>query len=292
MKKIEEEIAKAYGTPALQLSKQGLHSNINFIYGTDKIPQLIYARDFSRRFEKTTSIRTFSHSDTLIAGRYDVYTPNRLLQNALNFVSKAILPTQKTIDLYLYDYNTAAVNEGALFNQMMDSIRQGNEFGLIEIYSEEALAKGENPLFEKLLSNTWGVNLTDLVTYSAWNTNANAIGLGVAHAQVYGISNEIATDRHAFIKNHLKILVGHILEDGIFTGQGKALLRSQGFTPSYKDMFESNKLLEILRFNEVKTLFSSYEKEGIRLGDLVLLEYNFPWGRNFECFIKLGVLTY
>jgi len=284
------------GVYQADLAMQGKGENINFIFGTDEIPQLIYARNLSARKNISSDFNVYSTSPEGEVAQFDVLKVNSLVKNDLNFVCAGKNKTLSKIDLYIFDYGNKTVSAGDIIKKMEESKKSGRDVGLVEIYSPDVSASGQNTLFKTLLKNskekTGDIGINELACYSAWNTNANAIGLGVAHAQVFGVMKQLSennADNSDFIKAHLKLLSVHCAEDGFYTVSGKRLLTNERFVPVYEDTLKSDKLLPVIGSDEIVAAFRDKEyfiggkKYVTKSFDIS--DYNFPWGRLFECYL-------
>lgn len=271
----------------------GKGKNINFIFGTDELPQLIYARDLSKRKNISSDFNVVSTSFGGEVAQFDVLKTNSLIKNDLNFISAGKKKADTKIDLYMFDYSNKGVSANDVLKDMNESRKKGRDVGLIEIFSPEVSASGGNLLFKKLLHNSkeknGDIGISDLACYSAWNTNANAIGLGTAHAQVFGIMKQSSDDFSSVLEKHLRLLAVHCSEDGFYTVMGKRLLTNERFVPVYEDTVRSEKLLPVIGSDEVVSAFGGgeYVFGGKRyaVDEFEISDYNFPWGRLFECYL-------
>lgn len=269
----------------------GNSESINFIFGTDEIPQLIYARDLSKRKNLSADFNIINTENASKVDTFDVISGSSLIRNSVNFVGAGKEKTSEKIDLYLFSYGNKNISAADIINKMEESKKDGKSIGLIELYDSGVLSSGENYLFKKLLYNAeeknGGIGINELACYSAWNTNANAIGLGVAHAQVYGIMKQEAENKGEFLKNHLNVLAIHCSEDGFYTAWGKRKLTSEGMSFSQADTIKSERLLPYVGQNEVEKAFKGgkYIIDGneYEVEDFYISDYSFPWGRLFEC---------
>lgn len=282
------------GAAEAALSLKGKSDNINFIFGTDEIPQLIYARNLSKRKNLSSSFNIISFDRDGAVGEFDVLNTSSLVKNDINFVSAGNKKTDKKIDLYIFDYGNDEISADTALKQMEESKNKGNLVGLIEIYGGSVYSTGKNTVFLTLLENAKQKNgklgINELACYSAWNTNANAIGLGAAHAQVFGILSDASgtpSDKKAFLKNHLNMLAIHCCEDGFYTLKGKQTLTNEKFAPVYEDTLKSEKLLPVIGAEDVVSAFNGgkyyIDGEIYRSDGFNISKYNFPWGRLFEC---------
>lgn len=294
---ITNQIEDFYGEDEIYLALKGLSDKVNFVFGTDEVPQLIYARDLSKRLDLSSDINIIKSSDNDIIEKFDVMGVDQLLKSGVNFVKASKKKTDKQFDLFVFDYiDKGKTKVDDMITKMENSFSENDNVGLIEIFRSDTLNTGENNLFKQLLANAENqleISVSDLSCYSAWNTNANAIGLGIAHAQVYGISEQKTENPINFIKAQTKMLSQHIFEDGIYTIQCKRLLANEGFVPSKEDRIKSDKLYSILNVDEItrainKKIYTINEKS-YKIDSLNLVQYNFPWGRNFECFLDFDV---
>lgn len=288
-------IQRNYSLEEAELALKGKSKNINFIFGLDEIPQLIYARDLSKRMELSTNFNIESYSKSMSVESYDVLNAGSLMSNAVNFVSANERKTDKQFDLVLYDYEeNSTEKEDSALKFLNSHFEEDNNVGLIEIYNPKLVQSGGNTLFQKLLDESINkMGITNLSSYSAWNTNANAIGLGVAHAQVYGIMEQKTNDMPSFLKAQIKILGQHILEDGIYTGQVKSKLYGQNLPMNEKIAGKSHVLYDALNVKEIMELFDKtiYHKKGraYQPQNTKVTSCNFPWGRLFDCYIDIEV---
>ena len=279
---------------------QGKGENINFIFGTDELPQLIYARNLSKRKNMSSDFNVISTAKTSRVATFDVLGINLLVKNDLNFICASENRTDKKTDLYIFDYSNKEISTNEIAEKMNESKKNGKDVGLIEIYDSSVSQSGENLLFKKLLENAktqnGNIGINELACYSAWNTNANAIGLGVAQAQVYGIIKQTieSTAEKDFLEKHINLLATHCAEDGFYTVSGKRLLSNERFVPVYEDTLKSEKLLPVIGYNDIISAFKNgkyetknnrYETESFDIKD-----YNFPWGRLFECYLDFDCL--
>ena len=156
--------------------------------------------------------------------------------------------------------------------------------GLIELFN----GTGENTVFQNIFYNRKGISISDLDMYSAWNTNGNAIGLGVAHCQVVSIAKETTKRPEEMIFAQTKMLGQHIIEDGLYTKSGKLALVNKGYKPTLQDRVNSKTLYELMDVNKVtKELSKGYtlNNENYIIENLNVTKLNFPWGRTFDIFV-------
>lgn len=291
-----------FGEKYAQNALCGKAENINFIFGTDEVPQMIYARDLSKRTGLSPNINIIMSGKSSDVAKFDVLSIKKLLDNGINFVSVGEKKTDKQFDLYVCDYNNLTLSTSSLKNKMNKSFSENKNIGLIELFNSEVSASGNNDLFKSLSdSATSGaaieadinINLSDLAIYSAWNTNANAIGLGIANMQVYSICEQTTKNSENFIKKSREMLLQHLTEDGIYTVSGKRLLTNERFYPVYEDTLKSEKLLTVLNTDNILKLFDNkvYKiKDNIyTVKNSSLNEYCLPWGRLFECYLDFNV---
>lgn len=290
-------LVKEIGEDAAQKALRGEGEYVNFIFGMDEAPQLIYARVLSKR----TGLSADFTAKGVIAkegvGSYDVLDAKTLLDNAIRFVSAGSKKTAEPVSLYLYDYHAEQVWDLAETRKAMDAdFEKGNAVGLIEIFSLDIpYGAKQNRMFQSLLSEKKADRLSfpKLASYSAWNTNANAVGLSVAHSQVYAIAKETAKDPEAFLAAQAKILAVHGLEDGFYIAKGKQVLSRAGYVPD-GSLADKEKLLSVMPFEQMRDAFlaAGYEIDGKTYAaeEGRLLSASFPWGRLFDCYLELEFL--
>ncbi len=272
------------GEAVTQKALRGENDTVNFLFGVDEVPQLIYARDLAKRKNLSTDFSVHTNTtakDKNNIAKFDVIGVNDLLQHDISFVSSAKTKTAKPMDFYLYNYNdTTQPKIDNTLSMMKQSWADGHAVSLVEIYSEAMLNTGDNALFKTLLSQQL---VPSLASYSAWNTNANAIGLGVAHASVYGVATETTKDDAQFQTAQTKMLLQHLIEDGLYTIETKRALSNAHYIPpehDIKNFSNDQTLYDALKPERVLDVFNQASEM-----EVSLKRYYFPWGRTFECYL-------
>ncbi|MCD7777928.1 MAG: DUF4127 family protein [Clostridiales bacterium] len=278
-----------YGTTELEKALDGKGRYINFIFGTDEVPQLVYARDLSKRTGITPSLFLKKTNTTSSVAKFDVKSSDEVMSAAINFVSLGKRRASTPMDIFLFDCS-GDKNYLSFINSMETDSARGNDIALIELYTTAQTTTGENYLFTKLRDrslNGSSFGLHSLSAYSAWNTTANAVGLGVANAAVYSINKELRNTED-FKKAALKVLLTHALEDGWYNCSGKRQL--YGYYPYYEEnneerlrgILEESSLLSVLENKTYETSEGSFT-----VANTEIAECCFPWSRTFECYIDV-----
>jgi hypothetical protein len=171
------------------------------------------------------------------------------------------------------------------------SIAKGKNAALIELYDSKTLNNSNNELFKSLVSGK-SVSIANLSAYSAWNTNGNAIGLGVAQAQVFAINEQTTGAPIKLAKAQKELLLRHAIEDGVYTVQTKRLLSNARYMPTTSELEESAKLRETLNYQSVldafkKSTITLYGKE-YTVKNATLDKCGFPWARTFDCYLDVN----
>lgn len=286
MKSIGEIISKE------ELSKAGNGTGkyVNIIYGTDEVPQLIYARDYARRKYLTANIKFLYNDVSQNVSTFDVKEPGNIARTAFNFVKGDVGKyTQNGSTVYIYDYRLKTDKTASAQNQLKKDKDKGANIGLIELFD----GTKENKIFKDLLYNKKRLSLADMDMYSAWNTNGNAIGLGVAHMQVISVAKETTSKPADTLKAQVKVMVQHSIEDGLYTKSGKLTLSNKGYKPNVQDRTKSQTLYELMDTEKITGLF-----EGVTMGNsegeykvdsVSIKTLNFPWGRTFDIYVDTDV---
>ncbi len=292
---IYKKIQSEYGIKQAYLAVEGKGKNVNFIFGMDEIPQMVYARDVSKRHGKTTGFLKECFGTGTSVNEYDVLNSEKLLSNAINFVNGADAKTKKSFYMFLYDYSGKTNEHMKAVNSMSQKAKYGN-VGLIEIYDNNTLIKGKHEVFEQLWNgkNDLGqLDIAHIQSYSSWNTAANAIGLGVAHAQIYGIMEEDTKEPEKLLKAHVSSLGRHVLEDGVYNFSIKRSLGASGYKVKPEDTFFSETVSALLNHEELLKKFVGLEiscENGTAVVKNCWLEnVSMPWKRLFECYINIEV---
>lgn len=292
---ILKKIELNYGKEEAEKALTGRSGNINFIFGMDEIPQLIYARDVSKRQSLSADIQPQFFGIGRTVADYDVLNSEKLVSYAINFVKGSEIQTKTPLSLVIYDYTNEDQAEKALL-EMKNGFQEGKEIGLIELYGPSVWGSGNHAVFQSLWNQGENgadkLTLPQLACYSAWNTNANAVGLGVAHGQIYSIMKERTSNEAAFLEAHLEILGQHILEDGYYNASGKQKLASEKYLIQQKDQWNSKILYQILPVDAMEQQFlnTSIDINGkqYKTVNYSVKRLNLPWKRLFDCYVKIN----
>lgn len=284
---VQKELSAVYGKKEIGRAAAGNGKSINIIYGTDEIPQLIYARDYVQRKNRTANISITYNDVTQNVATFDVIQPGNITRTALNFTKGNVGSyTTKKLDMYVYDYKMSKDTSQDILAKMEKSYKKGNSVGLIELFS----GTKDNTLFKTMRNRK---ELGMLCAYSAWNTNANALGLGIAHAQVYAAANECTNSPSTSLEAQLNMLLQHLIEDGIYTKSGKLALSNKGYRPNVEDRTHSQMLCDILETDSItdnlKAMDYSFKGVKYRLENAEVERTSFPWGRTFDIFIESNI---
>ena len=292
VKRMERAFSKTETDNALV----GKGKSINFIFGMDEIPQLIYARSLAERYGSSADIDITNYRTNSVAADYDVLSNDKLAENARNFISANLAPSGDKTDMYIFDYTVCNENDKADFISKLSSSAENNDVALIELYSHDVISSGSNFVFRQLLSdsaeNNNSFGIADLTAFSAWNTSANAIGLGFANAGVYSLAKQHCTDFKAVTEGETKMLAQHIYEDGLYFGGARDYLSSKGYKPTKEEMLSSSELYNILNNDSVTKAFEK-KRFNINGKHAYLTEFKlentaFPWQRLFDCKINVS----
>ncbi|MCC8014976.1 MAG: DUF4127 family protein [Eubacterium sp.] len=279
------EAKDTYGVTELENALKGKGNHLNFIFGTDEAPQLIYARDLSKRTGLIPNLFLKNDATSSSVAKFDVKTSDELLSSAINFVSAGTRRTTEETDLFIFDYADAGSYD-LFINKMENAYNQGNSVALMELYTTAETTTGNNYLFKLLCDRSrenYSFGFHSLCAYSAWNTTANAIGLGVAHAAVYSINKELNNSKD-FVKANLQMLITHGSEDGVYNCDIKRNL--YGYYP-YWDENNKDKLASLFEEYTITDCFDNktYETSDgeltVKTADVT--DCYFPWLRTFEC---------
>ena len=285
---IYKQFDRMYGSRERSNALVGRGKNINIIFGGDEVPQLIYARSLAKKEKMTANFELITESAERTAGKFDITGIDTLIESDMNFVSPNSNKTKRKFDLYVYNCNVGK-DPASLLASMKKNYTKGHNLGLIEILS------GKNSrVIKSIIDDTNGyASVNMLASYSAWNTDGNAVGLGIAHSQVFAISEEIHHNPSAIVNAQLKMLSQHLYEDGVYTAYGKLSLANEGYKPTAAEREHSEKLYNILNDGTIKLEGKTY-----RVGDTnfnikkaKMTKCLFPWGRIFDCYVDFDIRT-
>ena len=283
----EGRVKKAYGSEELEKALKGESQNINFLYGMDEIPQMIYARSVAKRNGKSANIIMHTPKGG-VTGEFDIVTPEKLSKYYASFISAGLPKTAETIDIFVYDYEKGskeAANKTE--NEIYSLIKENKKTGLIELYNNEALY-GENYLFDSILENTVknkdGCKFSDMSVFCAWNTNANAIGIGLSMAQIDILADK--TEIHA--QKSTENLIRHIIEDGIYFADVRQTLTKENYQPKEGENITSRLLIEKAGAKKIPPLFEGRIYDGYKIENIEVTNMSFPWLRLFDCYVDVS----
>ncbi len=294
---VKEKMIRSYGKEETQKALEGKGESINFIFGMDEIPHLIYARSVAQKNGYCADMDIINYNSSSVAANYDVLAGGDLAQNALNFVSANLNPKGSKLDIFVYDYSSGKESDREPFiTKLGDSIKNGNKASLVELYTYQTISSQNNYIFKELLDNSINKNentgITDLTSFSAWNTNANALGLGIAHSECYMLAEQKCDDIKSFAQNQTNILLQHVFDDGIYYGQLREQFTKEGYAPSKEETEQSDYLLSALEsekvLNAFKGVYITANGKSAVITKAELEKAAFPWQRLFDCYIELN----
>ncbi len=297
---------------------------INYIYGTDEIPQLIYARDLAKRTQITTEFLPINTLYTINdeeayneMGMFDLASTKELYNQRINYVTCAApnnknffgvtkTDTGKPFQFYLnkYEHHQKAEDKKLLeflVHDIYTNYNEGTHVGVIELYNQNLGLRQKRTLVKMLQDKNLleslelDNNINQLAVYSSWNTEGNAIGLGVAHAQVFGIINELPlSNLEAWEQGkwHYKILLQHIIEDNHYTAGIKVNPHIKHYIGEEVDNINFMLAQEL----EIAPLFNSFANSSLLIGEEQVSYSNyeisqlyFPWERTYDLFVDIKV---
>ena len=285
---IYKRFDRVYGSRERSNALVGRGKNINILFGVDEVPQLIYARSLAKKENLTADFNLITESAEKTAGKFDVTGVADLVANDMNFVSTTGSKTKRKFDLYVYNCKIGK-DPTSLLASMKKNYDSGHNLGLIEVLSGK-----DTRMIKSIADDSNGyASVSMLSSYSAWNTNGNAVGLGIAHSQVFAVSEEKHHNPSVIVNAQLKMLAQHIYEDGIYTGHGKLALANKGYKPTVSEKEYSQTLFDLLNGENVK-----FEGKTYRVGntDYMITKEKmtkclFPWQRIFDCYVDFDFRT-
>lgn len=290
---VENVLAAKKGKRELDAALLGNGERVNILSGTDELPQLIYARDCVQRNGVCANLELSFNERRNRVAKFDANNPSKIANICVNFTNAQVKPkTERKFTMLVFDYEGGSpyyIKD--MLQRFRSAAENGDNIGLIELFSTEQITRS-NVFYRDILDKSELAKtvpsrngLFELDVYSAWNTNANAIGLGIAQAQVYSVADKkgIPTKKEA-VENLYK----HLLEDGEYTKNGKRELVGKSFKP--QDDKNSQELLSVLNADAVKEALMGGKcdmggKE-YTIEDIKLTNYSFPWLRTFEVLLE------
>ena len=121
------------------------------------------------------------------------------------------LYVETAADLHLFVYNSVESEYVTLdfIRRIRDSIEAGKTVGIIDLTNN--VSNFSNSDFISLLKNH--ITLSELGSYSAWNTASNASAISIAHLLAYWYSRNIFVDTELY---HQKFLYNRFMNDYIY----------------------------------------------------------------------------
>ncbi len=295
---IQKNLEKAYGNHEKQMALIGYGQKVNIIYGTDELPQLTYARDYSIRNNLTPKYNLYYNDHTQDVATYDVSSPAHLVKVAINYAGGRVGQyTKKDFNAFIYNYTINKSVKEDFLNKLYTVNANGGHTGLIELYVSTQLDNSRNYIFQQLSKNkrsdqsvSTTMNLSELDMYSAWNTQANAIGLGIAHAQVFTIADQVSQNTKASLDAHLKVLLQHYIEDSEYTATAKLTLANKAYKPTTYENQQSQTLYDLINPNRIENVLKNcsytFNNDTYYLDNIKVVQMSFPWSRIFDILVK------
>lgn len=295
---IQNTLKEAYGNSEKEMALIGYGKKVNIIYGTDELPQLTYARDYSIRNNLTPKYNLYYNDHTQDVATFDVSSPSHLIKVAINYASGRVGQyTKKDFNTFIYNYTTGKSSKENFLDKLYTVNANGGHTGLIELYVNTQLDNSRNYIFQQLSRNKRSdqsvsktMNLSELDMYSAWNTQANAIGLGIAHAQVFTIADQVSKDTKTALDAHLKVLLQHYIEDSEYTATAKLTLANKAYKPTVYENQQSQILYDLMNPSRIENVLKgckyTFNGDTYYLDNIKVVQMSFPWSRIFDILVK------
>ena len=120
--------------------------------------------------------------------------------------------------------------------------------------------------------------------FCAWNTNANAIGIGLSMAQIDVLADK--TEIHA--QKSTENLIRHIIEDGIYFADVRQTLTKENYQPKEGENITSSLLIEKAGAKKIPPLFEGRIYDGYKIENIEVTNMSFPWLRLFDCYVDVS----
>ena len=203
----------------------------------------------------------------------------------------------KDFNTFIYNYTTGKSSKENFLDKLYTVNANGGHTGLIELYVNTQLDNSRNYIFQQLSRNKRSdqsvsktMNLSELDMYSAWNTQANAIGLGIAHAQVFTIADQVSKDTKTALDAHLKVLLQHYIEDSEYTATAKLTLANRAYKPTVYENQQSQILYDLMKPNRIESVLKgckyTFNGDTYYLDNIKVVQMSFPWSRIFDILVK------
>lgn len=193
------------------------------------------------------------------------------------------LQNKKQVDHYLnaiYKVDTERTPKEIIDENInkIDSLIKSNKKVVV---IDSAFANGADHDFIANLVKS--IDITDLYSFSSWNTTGNSIGTALTQSCIKYINlNKSSTI-------HFQFLLERFLDDWIYQGfERLEYIKQNGFPSESKDLEELKKL--VIESGE-KFLFSVKENlnKKINVKEILIDNIFFPWNRPFEIEINLKI---
>lgn len=239
LNKIKEYHTSLFGRSSVRQAEIGNDEAINYIAGVDEIPQMIYARDLTRRTGFATKfVVDYCHDPNPnlsknYQGPYDNLKTSDVIKQRLNFVLKRGLNhfDAKVFRLFIHCSNAEGPLKENYFTKDSSNMpgKDAMDFARSIFEHQYGSSTGTKENVGLLELGSFGTDLalfdalgmipghmrTQLCCYSSWNTIGNAAGLGIAQAQVFGIIDYYNATED-MIRHHTKLLAQRLIEDALY----------------------------------------------------------------------------
>lgn len=282
---------------ALQLSLRNEYANngnVTITRGTDEIAATLVARLIAEHRQVTPHIFV-RYSWSGAARTIMPYMPNTVEQTVeekIAIVKGVQVHTPEEADFILYVHIGTPHTPPAVMQHAAKEIKQymksGHLVSLVDLSKDYNKYKNLFPYLEKAK-----IELSNLVSYSGWNTTSNSVGTAVAHAVIYHYArqNDILLEQ-----NHHAYLFQRFWDDWYYQKRVQPelnwLLTKKGVLPvDLGEYYETaNDIARKKTAYYAGNLYSRYFKNKI-CGNGILgnIQYQIqlPWPRTFE--IQLDV---
>lgn len=288
----ELERAKASSDAAVQGSEDALKSDsVEILPGTDEMGMLLLCRLLLMHYQLSPKIAVFfshSHPDQYPL-RYEGITLTKLLKTQLTLLGCELPQTASKPDLLLFIHPPQEPQQDVpltsepkfsyswLKRLQSSLIRDGNC-----ILADLRFANGGDAGLLRTLSPL--APLSRLLSYSGWNTTANALGMALAHGIIRWVAKEVGEEDE---KAHQQFLCLRFLEDWLYQAEIRPVL-SKRFRDKGKPLFHLNAADSNKLEKEVKTEMNQLSRTYLmkHFSGLEVNRIKFPWNRLFD--IEIG----
>lgn len=269
-----------------KIHELGVEDKTSMIIGTDEVELNLLMRHILKHYNYSpkVSVQYINENKKGIILSYEDRPLDKTIIEHIELAGASYVSyATNNADLYLFVYNSIENETITLdfIKKIKEYIESGKTVGIIDLSNN--LSKSSANDFVSLLRKN--INLSDLGSYSAWNTASNASGISISHLLAYWHSKRFLLGTEQY---HQKFLYNRFMNDYVYKVKIKPVLESYlistGSDVHNLDASYGKSYLESYITDHFIKLQSDFlmEFDDVYWDKIAIKKVELPWDRLFE----------